>query len=337
MPGLEVYAESPNLPNYAIRGITDETITPSANSRVSVFVDGVAKTKPITSLRSVFDMEGIEVTKGPQAAKYGKGIQAGGINFIQNKAVNETSGKLSLGLGNFDEKYVNGYFNTPIVEDKLFFRVSGIHQFRKGYVENIAEGEDFNSTNTFAVRAAFKYLFSENTTIDLIANYQEDSPTTVGFKSIIIPQRDGNTDRFTGTEQERGDNLGLERSQRNITVLFGHKWNNWTLQGNIAYEKFRSNEFLEVDGSPATVAVIHDFTEGEMMSTAWNLDFKNDKISSKVGFNIQFDDASQQLSLDLDEQNAFIVLTDPSNSTFNGIPVRFPGFTPQQFLGFYSN
>ncbi len=335
VPGLEIYAQTANLPNYAVRGITDETITPSANSRVSVFVDGLFKSKPGGSLRSVFDAERLEVTKGPQVAKYGKGTQAGGINLIQNKAQNNTSGKITLGAGNFNEKFVNGYFNTPIVKDKLFFRVSGMHQFREGYVENTGEGEDFNSTNTFAFRTAFKYMFSENTSIDVIANYQEDSPSTVAFKSLVIPQRDGNLDRFSGVEHERaGDLLGLERYVRGVTALFNHNWGQWSLHGNAAYEKFRANEFLEVDGSPATAAVIQDLSLGEIFSTGWSVDYKGDKISSKLGVNFQSDYGKQSLALDLDEQNTFFVLLNPENAVFNGQPSRRPNFlSPTEFLG----
>lgn len=335
IPGLEIYAQTANLPNYAIRGITDETITPSANSRVSVFVDGLFKSKPNGSLRSVFDVETLEVTKGPQVDKYGKVTQAGAINLIQNKAQNNTSGKLSFGAGNFDEKYINGYFNTPIVKDKLFFRVSGLHQFRKGYVENTGEGADFNSTNTFALRTAFKYHFTDNTTLDVIANYQEDSPTTIGFKSIIIPQRDGNKDRFSGVELERGDELGLERYQRGVTALFNHHWSNWTLHANAAYEKFRSNEFLEIDGSPAPAALIQDLADGEVISTGWYLDYKGKKISSKIGMNLQSDYSKQNIALDLNEQSSFFILTGrPQETIQNGqINLQEQFLSPTEFLG----
>lgn len=326
VPGLEVYEQNPNQPNYAIRGITDETTTPSATSRVSVFVEGLLKSKPAGSLRSIFDVASIEVTKGPQVAKYGKVTQVGGLNLIQKKAQEYTSGKLTSGGGNFDEKYINGYFNTPIVKDKLFFRVSGLHQFRKGYIKNTGSGEDFNSINTFAVRTAFKYKFSSNTTIDVIANYQEDSPQGVGFKSLVIPQRDGNLNRFTGVALERGDDLGTEKYQRNITALLNHQWGKWSLQGNIGYEKFRANDFIDIDGSLATSAVINDISIGEVASTGWNLKYVGNKISSKIGFNLQSDYSRQELSLDVDEQNIFVILSNPKNAVINGQPTRVENF-----------
>ncbi|MDX1294239.1 MAG: TonB-dependent receptor plug domain-containing protein, partial [Hyphomonas sp.] len=83
VPGLQVQAQSLNAPSYSLRGVVSDSGTP----RVAMFQNGVAIGNPgFASNLAIYDMERVEVVKGPQATLFGQGALVGGINFIQNRA-----------------------------------------------------------------------------------------------------------------------------------------------------------------------------------------------------------------------------------------------------------
>src|SRR3954452_9748677 len=86
VPGFEVQNQSPNNPGFGIRGVTSDSGTAFNEPRVSVFQDGVSISKSRGSYVELFDMERIEVVRGPQSTLYGRGALIGGVNLIENKA-----------------------------------------------------------------------------------------------------------------------------------------------------------------------------------------------------------------------------------------------------------
>ncbi|NJL15099.1 MAG: TonB-dependent receptor plug domain-containing protein [Microscillaceae bacterium] len=141
VPGLQVQIQSVNNPGFVIRGITSDNGDSRIEPRVSVFQDGVSISKSRGSVVEIFDMERVEVLKGPQGTLFGRGAQIGAVHLIQNKAKNELSGELTLGAGNEGQYLANGYINFPIAEGKLFGRVAAIYNKRDGVIENLSGGD----------------------------------------------------------------------------------------------------------------------------------------------------------------------------------------------------
>jgi outer membrane receptor protein involved in Fe transport len=170
VPNLQIQIQSVNNPGFVIRGITSDNGDSRVEPRVSVFQDGVSISKSRGSVVEIFDMERMEVLKGPQGTLFGRGAQIGAVHFIQNKARNERSGEITLGIGNKGQYLANGFINLPILKDKLFGRIAGIYNARDGVVEN-RSGGSLNGKETAAIRSSFRWLASPNTTVDLIFNY----------------------------------------------------------------------------------------------------------------------------------------------------------------------
>ena len=154
VPGLQVQAQSVNNPSWAVRGITSDSDEPNIEPRVSVFVDGVSSSKAVGSVSELYDMERIEILKGPQGTLFGRGAQIGAVHLIQNKAENERTANLKIGTGNYSEKYASGHFNIPLT-DHIYFRAAGFYQDRDGYQKNLAGGT-INGKKTLAGRALFR-------------------------------------------------------------------------------------------------------------------------------------------------------------------------------------
>ncbi|WP_324749811.1 TonB-dependent receptor [Sphingomonas sp. LY54] len=200
VPGFEVQNQSPNNPGFVMRGITSDSGTAYNEPRVSVFQDGVSISKSRGSYVELFDLERVEIAKGPQSTLYGRGALIGAVNLIQNKAdPSAFAANARAAYGNYDSWMLEGMVNAPL-SDAAAVRLSGRAKQRDGYVENLIGDEDVNSTDTWAVRGAFNLSpANSGVSIDVIANYQKDSPSGTSFKSILFNPTDPTSGAVLGS------------------------------------------------------------------------------------------------------------------------------------------
>ena len=196
VPGLFIQEQSPNNPGINVRGVTTDSGNPSQETRVSIFQDGVSISRSRGSVVELFDLERVEVLKGPQGTLFGRGAQIGAISIIQNKAQNGTLGQFTAGFGNFGKIEASGTYNTVLAPNQLFARVAFSYVDREGSIENVADGSDLNGKNTLGVRTSLRWQPSTATTADFIINYQRDQPPGTAFKSGTFAPRGGNTRAF---------------------------------------------------------------------------------------------------------------------------------------------
>jgi len=151
VPGLFIYEQGANRPSYVIRGLTSEEVSPSAQPRVSVYLNNVPINRANGASITLFDMKRVEVLKGPQNTLFGRGSQIGAIHFISKSPGNDTEGYVSAGIGNFNQKEFKGAINIPVITNRLFVRAAGVYDFRDGYVKNTFGGT-LSGKNTLAGR-----------------------------------------------------------------------------------------------------------------------------------------------------------------------------------------
>src|SRR5690606_35127549 len=184
VPGFLVQNPSPNNPGFVMRGITSDSGAATAEPRVSVYQDGVSISKSRGSYVELFDLERVEVAKGPQSTLYGRGALIGAVNLVQNRA---RPGRFDAGArieaGDLDYRAVEGFVNAPVGETGAL-RLAARMKTRGGTVENLLGGEDYNSIETKALRLSGAWAPTDNLRADLIANYQKDSASGTSFKSI---------------------------------------------------------------------------------------------------------------------------------------------------------
>ncbi|MBU0942166.1 MAG: TonB-dependent receptor [Bacteroidetes bacterium] len=325
VPGFQVQIQSVNNPGVVIRGITSDSGDSRVEPRVSIFQDGVSISKSRGSVVELFDVERVEVLKGPQGTLFGRGAQIGAMHIIQNKAKNESTGALKVGYGNFDQVLANGHFNTPLVKDKLYFRAAGIYNARDGYIKNLSGGT-LNGKQTLAFRAALKYVSSEKTKIDLIANWQHDTPPGTSFKSGTYAPAGGDTNPNTFADLERGEELGVDRTVKGITAIVNHEFNpNWNLTATTAYRDFDSNEAFDADGTAAPALFFREIAKGEQFSQELRFNFDtNSKFRGFFGTNFFAENGSQYVPWEVNEQSFAMLLLSPATFVVNGQPQYLP-------------
>lgn len=131
------------FPRFYIRGIGNTDFDLNASQPVSLVYDDVPYESPILKGFPVFDLDGIEVLRGPQGTLFGRNTPGGIIKFDSAKPVmNEEAAYIRAAYGNYNTKDVEGAVNIPMIDDQLAVRVSGLYQSRDGYVDNAFSGEE---------------------------------------------------------------------------------------------------------------------------------------------------------------------------------------------------
>ena len=148
---------------------------------VAVVVDDVTQSNGRQFIQQLFDLESIEVLRGPQGALYGRNASGGAILIRTRQPSNELRGYLQAGFGTGNEKLMQGSVSGAIVADKLRFRVAGSYTDRDGYLDQPpihAKADPFNNTT---LRGLLSWLASDKLSVDLHANVSRDKGGTSGF------------------------------------------------------------------------------------------------------------------------------------------------------------
>jgi iron complex outermembrane receptor protein len=160
-----------------IRGIGQSEGTINAEPRVGIYVDGIYQARPLGSILSVFDLQRVEVLRGPQGTLYGKNAIGGAINVISNQPGPEYDAKIELEYGNYDYIATRLMGNMPVdlfgLGDKLFLRGNFVYENRFGYTYDENLNEDFSSRNLIGGTASVRFLPVDG--LDLRINYHQTS------------------------------------------------------------------------------------------------------------------------------------------------------------------
>ncbi len=157
----------------AIRGVSSQDISESADPALTVSIDGEYINRPVGLNANFFDLERIEVLRGPQGTLFGRNSTAGALNIVAAKPVLESfEGSATAGYGNYNAIYATGAVNVPL-GDKVAIRIAGLHNQHDGYVDNgpAGRGDDANvdavrGSILFAPGALEVYLAGEYVDID---------------------------------------------------------------------------------------------------------------------------------------------------------------------------
>jgi outer membrane receptor protein involved in Fe transport len=286
-PGFLVQNQSPNNAGFVMRGITSDSGAATAEPRVSVFQDGVSISKSRGSYVELFDIERVEVAKGPQSTLYGRGALIGAVNVIQNKAeIGQWDGAGRFGIGDLDYRMGELMVNAPI-GDTAAIRFATRLKTRDGYVDNLLGGPDYNGFNTQAFRLSGAFQPNDGFRFDLIANYQQDDSPGTAFKSQAYTPQDPTTGAVLGTREpwtgaaltpsalfDGGRALGLDREVWGLTGIARIDLSDsLTLTSTTAYREFNSYEAFDADGVSLPILTAAEDAHGEQTSQEFRINY----------------------------------------------------------------
>lgn len=184
-PSFTVSQSYQGVPTYTLRGIGFNTINLSATSTVGTYVDEVAYAYPIMNTGPMYDLERVEVLKGPQGTLYGRNTTAGLINFITGKPTDVLSGGMKAEFGNYKTYNFEAHLSGPLAEGVAARIAVRSENSDKGWqVSNSRPNERQGEVDKLGVRASLAIDPSPSTSIDVSLTYWQNKSDTIAGQGI---------------------------------------------------------------------------------------------------------------------------------------------------------
>jgi iron complex outermembrane receptor protein len=157
VPGLQIYPILNSL-QVSVRGLGATFLDPRGDPTVATSLDGLYFAKPIPNGTALFDLDRIEVLKGPQGTLYGRNAAVGALNLVTNlPVVGQYGGELQMDVGNLGLIGTQGVANLPISGDAAM-RISFKTISRDGYIDHYYDDADSKALRVSAIWHATEEL-----------------------------------------------------------------------------------------------------------------------------------------------------------------------------------
>jgi iron complex outermembrane receptor protein len=166
---------------YYIRGLGNTETIATFDPPVGTYIDDIYMSRQNANNFAFFDLDRIEVLRGPQGTLFGRNTTGGAINAIMKRPSDTIGGYVEAAYGAYDKKMIRGSIDLPLNE-MIQVKVSGYFQDDDGYVINTRTGERNNDSDLAGLRGAMQLKLTENFTWNVAATYmRNDSENLINF------------------------------------------------------------------------------------------------------------------------------------------------------------
>jgi iron complex outermembrane recepter protein len=263
-----------------IRGIGLTSIDLGADGAVAFLQNGAINSRPAAQLSGFYDIEQIEVLRGPQGTTYGRGATAGVINIVTARPTPYFEGYARATYGNYDALTLEGAVGGPIAGKTLAFRVAGKYEQRDGYGENLFTGNPVDDRDAYAFRGSLQANLTPDLELLIVADhFREDDfnyafhyfgPTVVPEAFLPGPLLGGDT--IFDYYADRGEPVNTrniysdedainDRKGSSIQAIATLDKGDFTLTSTTAYRKFERFNRDDLDVSDINAFGQNNYTE----------------------------------------------------------------------------
>ncbi|HZV08814.1 MAG TPA: TonB-dependent receptor, partial [Novosphingobium sp.] len=174
--GIAIARETPNLvaesvmgaamPRYRLRGIGTNDFAPTATSAVGVYEDEVYISAGSAQSEPLYDLDRVEVLRGPQGSLWGKNTTAGAIHFVTAQPSDTTTGQIRAAYGTDNTQELEGGIGGKLA-DGLDARVAGVYKHRNGQFFNAYSGQHVGGYDIWDLRGQLRYHIAPGATVTL--------------------------------------------------------------------------------------------------------------------------------------------------------------------------
>ena len=309
IPGLTIQNTGAN-PQIFMRGVGTRITGTGLDSAVAIYVDDRFVTRQTGQVFDIYDVERVEVLKGPQGVLFGRNSTGGAIRIITAEVSDEMEGELKLGYGSDNFKTAKAFVNVPMSDD-FGIRLSAQTRQRDAFKENIFPGgADFDDLDSQSLRLKARWDVSDNSTLkfsydrskatDLsnsgAVSLDRGNPRGVALGGITTSERDQiasslGTDPFYGSPEIESDAFQL-RFESSLS-------DSLELAAYVHYADFRSSKPGDYDGTSwQDIEVEYAFYEAEDLGFGIELSSNSDgPLSWIIGANGFEGDAESDFDL----------------------------------------
>lgn len=318
-PGLLIQEQSANNPGVVIRGITSDSGSAQQGPRVTLYYNGVDISRSRGSYQAIYDLERVEVIKGPQATLFGTASAVGAISLVSARPREGFSAEVRGSYGNFNQTMLGGFVNAG--SDTLAFRLAGEWRTRDGYVRNLSPNQekDLYAQDQLGLRASLRWAPTDDLTVDLIGTYDQQRNGGTPFISARFPASaaspGGPHNAFVdanlggnpaGAAALGDDQLGLNREVYDVSLTIDHQFeDDWSFTTVNGYRQFDSREVFDADGTAAPWLEFAEIADGWQVSHEGRFAYSGDRLRASFGWNAFLEDGRQNVPF-AGEEGVFI-------------------------------
>ena len=249
---------------FFIRGVGTTENLATADTSVGLYVDDVYISRQAVNNFALFDVERIEVLRGPQGTLYGRNTNGGAIKIVPKAPDNQPAFALTGSYGNYDRWEGRVSANVPL-SDRIFVRANLLTQQGDGYIRNTTLNKNVNDQDYIGGRVAIRALLSDDIKLDLAVDYGRDK-TNGGYASDIA----GTLRPSTGdllTVVSGTDASGYARSHGYSGKLSWDISDDLSVESVTAWRSTRQDLLLDLSDQPVPLYVLdqkqlaHQFSE----------------------------------------------------------------------------
>jgi iron complex outermembrane receptor protein len=204
--------------NFSIRGVGTKAVSATADPGVAISFNNVPLIRNRLFEQEYFDVERVEVLRGPQGTLYGRNATGGVVNMITNKPdFQEFEGMLKAEAGNYDARRMTGMINVPIIDDVLALRIAGATTQRDGYGINLTTGKPSDDRDLWSSRITLGFRPNDRVRANFIWEHfnEDDSRLRTGKQLChrdegpeILEGVDGPLDQYARGRINQGCKIG---------------------------------------------------------------------------------------------------------------------------------
>jgi iron complex outermembrane receptor protein len=285
-------SNNPRGAGITIRGIGTNNFSSAIEGSVGIVIDGVPIGRQGGGFADLFDVERIEILRGPQGTLFGKNASAGVLNIVTQNPKKEFEARAHASFGEDDEAVLRAAVTGPIAET-IAARLSLYHTGRDGPITNVADGTDLNNRNEWGMRGKLLFEPQDNLSFVLAADYSERDAACCIW-----------TTRIPGT------NAGLRASQAAAGIVPGPDNRKVNIGGGLFIEQEIRGVSLQADWTLGNGVTLTSITAGRWWDAIDNND-ADQQLASILDVN-NGDSVQEQLTQELRA-------TSPDNDTFEWV------------------
>jgi len=323
VPNLSIYAgrnQSSTLTAF-MRGIGQADPLWGVDPGVGLYLDDVYIARPQGALLDVYDVERIEVLRGPQGTLYGKNTIGGAIKYVSKALTDERQGRMSFTPGSFGNQDVKLSLGGALIPGKLRARVAFASLQHDGYGTNLLTGEEVSNKDTTAYRFALDWLPSDVVKVQFAYDYTDDDSAPKGLTRL---QANPLCPLFLGTtcppEAEIFDTRsGLE--PKNGTTSKGYSmvvdWTineAWRFKSITAHRESDTDNNIDFDTTPAPITDVATIYFDDQDSQEFQFLYDDGGAFDGV-FGLYYFDGNAGGYVESNFINSFFVTTDGDTQT----------------------
>ena len=280
---------SANSTNIFIRGIGQPDALQSFDPGVGMYVDDVYYSRINGSMFSLFDVQQIEVLRGPQGTLYGKNSTGGAIKVTTRDPFDQSGGAAELTIGDYGRQEVRAYYSGQL-SDTVAASIAAASIRNDGYVRDSLTGRHYNNDDTQASRAKIAFQPSDTfrATLSFDHTEQDVAPTLgrpmapllqtdLGFGSVVVlhPGETGEWNhRSRSSFLPPGHGQVMESSGASLSM----EWDvnpQWLFKSITSYRQLETNSFIDIDASEFELGDVLVALDQDQFSQEFQLQYDN--------------------------------------------------------------